>query len=164
VRPLLTLTLLAACSGPQGPAGAATTGPSVQLNERSLDDPAQTAFTLRTLDHLLVRYRVPAIQPGITWVTLELLMPDGTVHQRRHLAFADPAVRARSRVESPDGVPHPIDVQDARRAGDQWLLDTSILVGGSNLQRHPLFGRWTVRALVDGHPQTQAATSFDFVR
>jgi hypothetical protein len=55
-------------------------------------------------------------------------------------------------------VPHEINVVRAQATpdGDGYTLDFPILVGGSNLQRRPQPGTWTVAVGLDDQPETAA--------
>jgi hypothetical protein len=173
MRAVLIALLLTACvdnavDAPKSTPPASrtlATGPTLTLaanDPAALDSAPQAAFPLMSLHHLMIRYRVTQLPPGVAWVTLTLEQPGGGIWTTRHLAFS--AEKTHARVPSPDGVPHPIEVTVANRLDRGFALDTSILVGGTNLQRRPQFGRWTIRATIDGQPDSAAVAAFDFVR
>ena len=168
MRAVLIALLLGACvdgvapEKAQPPAPSAITGPMLTLSADDAEAAPATTFALMSLHHLMIRYRVPQMPAGVAWVTLTLEMPGGGIWTTRHLAFS--AEKTHVHVPSPDGVPHPIEVTLAHGVPSGLALDTSILVGGTNLQRRPQFGRWTVRATIDGQPESAATTAFDFVR
>jgi hypothetical protein len=177
MRRLATLALLvAACqAGPAapdptralapealGPGGRPVAGATLRVaadDPRLLDGPGQARVPLATTRTLLGRLIVPQLAPGVHWAHFELYTPTGALYQERHLPYA--LGRAPRTVPSPDGVPHPIDVERAEVTAEGVALDLSIVVGGSNLQRRPQPGVWRLHGGLDRTAGTADDASFE---
>jgi hypothetical protein len=171
----LVMAPLGACqtgvTGMPGPSVGATSEPlgapprSPRALRMAADDPrlleaaGQDRIALPTTRYLLARLLVPNLSPGVHWAHYELYTPTGALYQERHVPYA--LGRAPATVASPDGVPHPIDVEHAQSGPDGVALDLSILVGGTNLQRRPQPGLWRLHAALDRAPATAADATFE---
>jgi hypothetical protein len=125
-----------------------------------LDGPGQRSLSVVTTHFMLVRLRVPGDLPApVTWVTLRLTSPSGARYLERHVPFATDAQIAQ--VPSRHGIGHPINVSAAVALPGGYALDMPILVGGSNLQRRPQLGAWTIAAVVDDRPDLTAQVTVE---
>jgi hypothetical protein len=168
-RAFWLLTLLSAgcrqAHEPPSPAQAAahlSAGASmvVAADQQLLDGPGQRSLSVQTTHFMFVRVQIPGDLPApITWVTLRLSAPSGALYLERHVPFAvDPKI---TQAESRHGVAHPINVSPAVARSGGYALDMPILVAGSNLQRRPQPGTWTVAAIVDDRPELTAQASVE---
>lgn len=160
-RALVMFLLLAACRN-DGAAPAAAPSMTLAVDDVAmLDGAGQSRLPLASARHLLARIVTPALPDPVTWITIDLIAPDGAVHARRHVPYsADASVK---QVASPDGVPRPIDVQPARAVPGGWALEVAFPVGGTNLQRRPQPGTWRIRAVVDARPDLSFTSTIEFV-
>jgi hypothetical protein len=129
-------------------------------DEQLLDGPGQRSISVQTTHFLFVRLLLPGDLPGpITWVSLRLSAPSGALYLERHVPFAaDPKI---TQTESRHGVAHPINVSPAIARPGGYALDMPILVAGSNLERRPQPGAWTVAAIVDDRPELTAQATIE---
>jgi hypothetical protein len=122
-----------------------------------LGGPGETLIKMGSTRDLHVRLQLPDVPAGVFWVTLRLHTPTGAVYDERHTPYsADP--NAPKRVDSPDGVPHPIDVFPAKAIPGGFGLDLPLLVGGTNLMRRPFPGLWRITVAVDNSASMAAET------
>jgi hypothetical protein len=110
----------------------------------ALDGPTQSLFKIMQMRYLLVRLQTPTLGAGVSWVTLKVSTPFNSPYHERRVPFStDPNV---TQIESPMMAGQMIDVFRATPIPGGFGLDMTILVGGSNIQRHPMPGLWQVSA------------------
>jgi hypothetical protein len=125
--------------------------------------PGGAEVSLAKTHFLWVRLEVLGDLPRpAAWVTLRLYAPSGALHLERRVPFSNDS--RLERVPSRSGVGHEIEVSRPLRTGGGWALDMPILVAGSNLERRPQPGAWTVTASLDDRPEVSQKTIVRFVQ
>jgi hypothetical protein len=145
------------------PAPIANAALRVAADRPPLTDEPPGSISLSTTHFLFARLELPPSLPApVAWVTVQLTAPSGAVHLERNVPIAiDPSV---TEAESHHGVGHAIHVTRAEKVPGGYAIEVPILVGGSNLQRRPQPGDWTLTATLEGHPEIAAKTVIHFVR
>lgn len=167
----LAALLAAGCADPGAPpggSGAPSPAPAFASLRAAADQPellagpGQASVSLATTHFLFVRFEVPGELPApVAWVTLRLYTPTGALYLERHVPFS--TALELTRTSPRHGEPHEVNVVRAQPTAAGHALDLPILVGGSNLQRRPQPGVWTISAALDDHPEVAARSTLRFV-
>jgi hypothetical protein len=130
-------------------------------NPELLAKTSDSRISISRTHYMFVRLLLPSSLPAaVTWVTLHLTAPSGAAHLERHVPFA----LQGGETATMHGISHPINVEVAVPTSDGYALDMPILVGGSNLQRRPVLGDWTITASLDDQPESVARATVTFER